>query len=332
MSETATKTVTLTIDGQSVTVPEKTTVWDAAKSVGINIPALCHKEDLRAVGVCRACVVDVKDAGNGRPERLLAASCLRECADKMVVETESERAARSRKTLVEMLLAEHPRPCRRHEETRNCEPELLGAKYGILYPNYTPRAYTKGTDFTNCSIAIDHSGCIVCDRCVRACSEVAGNFVIGRMGKGSLTSISFDDNKPMGGSSCVNCGWCMVSCPTGAITYSGGKPPELKTGSPLSAVEIKKIPLFEKVSVEFLKRSEGAVVVRNFKKGEVICRQGEFGSTAYYIDSGSVDVFVETDLSHVKTKQSSGFFKRMTSLLLSREEDERKEEGAKKYI
>src|SRR3712207_1338171 len=118
------------------------------------------------------------------------------------------------------------------------------------------------------------------------------NEVIGRMGKGSLTTISFDNNKPMGGSSCVNCGWCMISCPTGAITYSGGVPGTVTDdrgnpiGAPLTAAETKQIPLFSRISIEFLRRSEGAVVVKQFNKGEVICRQGEFGDTAFYIDSG----------------------------------------------
>src|SRR5262245_13075165 len=120
------KPLTLTIDGRSATVAPGTTIWEAARSLGIAIPALCHKEDLRAIGVCRACVVDITDAGNGRPERLLAASCLRECADKMVVSTASDRAEQSRKTLVELLLAEHPRPCARHAQTKDCELELVG--------------------------------------------------------------------------------------------------------------------------------------------------------------------------------------------------------------
>lgn len=325
-------TVTLSIDGRAVTVPRGTSLWEAARQSGIAVPALCHKEDLRPVGVCRACVVDITDAGNGRGDRLLAASCMRECADKMVVQTASERAERSRKTLVELLLAEHPRPCKRHAESHDCELELLGEKYGITDPGYTPRAYSKGTDLSNFSLAIDHGACILCDRCVRACSEVAENYVIGRMGKGGLTSISFDDNQPMGHSSCVNCGWCMTSCPTGAITYSGGAPTKLPEGQPLTADDLKKMPLFSRISAEFLKRSEGAVVLRQFKKGEIICRQGEYGSTAFWIDSGAVDIYLETTMSHVRTKQVDGLFKRMTSLLLPRDQDTRVEEGERRYI
>jgi CRP-like cAMP-binding protein/formate hydrogenlyase subunit 6/NADH:ubiquinone oxidoreductase subunit I len=326
------KTLTVTIDGQTVTVPEKTTIWEAARRAGVAIPALCHKEDLNPVAVCRVCVVDVVDNGGGRAEGLLPASCARECSDKMKINTKSERAETTRKTLVEMLLAEHPRPCARHARDHDCELELLGEKYQITEPIYTGRNYSKGKDPSNFSISIDHSACILCDRCVRACTDVAQNEVIGRMGKGNLTSISFDDNKPMGQSSCVNCGWCMVSCPTGAITYSGGIGAKLPVGQALPVEELKLFPIFSKVSSQFLERCGGAVVRREFKKGEVICRQGEFGSTAYYIISGTVDIFLEGERSHIRTKAEGGMFKKVSSALKTRGEDNRKDEGSKRFI
>jgi CRP-like cAMP-binding protein/Fe-S-cluster-containing dehydrogenase component len=326
------KTITVQIDGRSVTVPEKTTIWEAARRAGINIPALCHKEDLNPVAVCRVCVVDIEDNGSGRAENLLPASCTRECVDKMKIRIDSDRAETARKTLVELLMAEHPRPCARHERDHDCELELLAEKYKIVEPLYTPRNYSKGQDASNFSIAIDHSACILCDRCVRACTDVAHNNVIGRMGKGNLTSISFDDNKPMGQSSCVNCGWCMVSCPTGAITYSGGIGAKLPVGRPLEVEEIKHFPIFAKVSSQFLSRCGGGVVMREFKKGEMICRQGEFGSTAFYIVDGTVDIFLETDMAHVRTRAEGGLFKRVTSLLRPRTEDRRMEEGEKRFI
>ena len=333
-----TKAVTVMIDGHIVSVPEGTTIWEAARQAGIAIPALCHKEDLNPVAVCRACVVDVQDNGAGRAEPLLAASCTRPCAQNMRVSTSSPRVQEARRTLIELLLAEHPRPCRRHAETHDCELELLAEKYATGEPLYTPRNFSKGTDFSNFSIAIDHSACILCDRCVRACSDVAHNFVIGRTGRGSLSSISFDDDRKMGDSSCVNCGWCMVSCPTGAITYGGGAKTEVKDdagrklGTPLSAEEIRQIPLFSGINIQFLKRSEGAVVVRQFGKGEVICRQGEFGDAAFYIDDGEVDIFLDTPMSHVRTKGAGGLFKRVKSLLIAREHDKRREQDDRRFV
>lgn len=333
----ATKMVSLTIDGKPVTVPEGTTLFDAAATVGIAIPVLCHKPGLPQVGVCRVCAVEVKNKapdGKLNPERVFAAACMRTCADNMVVTTTGDkRVDDARRTIVEMLLAEHPQPCQRHKDHHDCELELLGEQLGITKPVFTPRAYSKGTDDSNPTIFIDHSACIVCDRCVRACAAVE-NFVIGRMGKGAVTSISFDDNKPMGDSSCVSCGECMINCPTGAITYAAGVNPNLQVpGSKvLTVAELQQIPMFARISSNFLARSEGAVVRRKLKKGELLCRQGEFGSTAYYIESGSVDVYLETDLSHVKTRHERGLFNRVKSFLLPREQDAREEERDLRYI
>ncbi len=121
------KTVTVKIDGKDVTVPEGTTIWDAAQSLNIPIPVLCHKPPMTPIGVCRACVVEVKGA------RVFAASCVRPCENNMEITTTSERLENSRKTLVELLLSDHPVPCARHQETHSCELELLGEKLGVLH-------------------------------------------------------------------------------------------------------------------------------------------------------------------------------------------------------
>lgn len=353
MTATATKQVELTIDGKKLSVPEGTTIFEAAGLGGTHVPVLCHKPGMQPVGVCRVCAVQVqmtqKDGTVGPPGRVYTAACMKACEQGMVVTTgvgaldnpaskpEEKRIESARKTLVEMLLAEHPQPCERHKESHDCELELLGEKFGIalgsgVKPVFTPRAYSKGTDFSNPQIAIDHSACIVCDRCVRACSNITFN-VIGRMGKGSLTTISFDNNLPMGDSSCHNCGECMINCPTGAITYSGGVPTQLPYGSPLTAEQLKEIPMFAKISSNFLQRSEGAVVRRLLRKGEVLCRQGDFGSTAYYIESGKVDIYLDTSNSHVQTRQESGgLFKKVTSLLMGRDEKRREGMSTQRYI
>jgi CRP-like cAMP-binding protein/Pyruvate/2-oxoacid:ferredoxin oxidoreductase delta subunit len=334
------KLVDVEIDGKRQAVPEGSTIVEAAAGMGITIPVLCHKPGMAPVGVCRVCAVQVqmrqKDGTVGPPGRVYTAACMKTVDPGMVVTTgvgasvgatanpDAKRVESARKTLVELLLSEHPVPCERHKDSHDCELEVLGEKLGLLgKPVFTPRAYSKGTDFSNPQIAIDHSACILCDRCVRACATATFN-VLGRMGKGSLTSVSFDNNQPMGDSSCHNCGECMINCPTGAITYSGGAPTRLEVGTPLTVEQAKQLPLFEKISSAFLSRSMGGIVRRTFKKGEVICRQGEFGSTAFYIESGKVDVYLDTSMSHIRTKdEGGGFFKRVTSLLMPRHEQPR---------
>ncbi|HMC31997.1 MAG TPA: 2Fe-2S iron-sulfur cluster-binding protein, partial [Candidatus Angelobacter sp.] len=204
-------TVTLTIDGKEVTVPAGTTIFDAARMNGVHIPVLCHQQNETPVGVCRMCVVDVN-------QRTYAAACIRAADPGMVVRTHSQPVREARKTLLEMLIADHPTPCVRQQRTADCELEKLAHEYGVSHSRYPVREVSRGQDDSSLTILVDHAACILCDRCVRACSDLRHNFVIARQGKGYDAGISFDMDDPMGSSSCVSCGECMVSCPTGALT------------------------------------------------------------------------------------------------------------------
>jgi formate dehydrogenase major subunit len=228
--------VTLTIDDRTVSVPAGTTIWEAARENGIDIPALCHSPRLRPVGVCRMCVVDVGG-------RVLAASCVRPCEDGMAVHTATEKVEKQRKVLTALLLADHPVPCAKELTTKDDELDALGRRYGLIsefgirnsdFQNnsvtdvllretsiHTPQSEIrnpKSKDLSSPVIAVDHQACILCDRCVRACDEVQCNEVIGRTGKGYATRIGFDLDNPMGKSTCVSCGECVAACPTGALT------------------------------------------------------------------------------------------------------------------
>src|SRR5436309_6380379 len=206
------KEVTLTIDEQKVTVPAGTTIFDAARMNGIPIPTLCHQQNETPVGVCRVCVVDVG-------ARVYGAACIREAENNMVVKTGSDKVKAARKTLVELLMADHPSPCAREQQSGDCELETLAKSYSVGTPRFSKRLTPPHQkDASSLSIMVDHSACILCDRCIRGCSEIRHNFVIARQGKGYAAAIGFDTDEPMGSSSCVSCGECMVSCPTGALT------------------------------------------------------------------------------------------------------------------
>ncbi len=301
--------VQLTIDGLPVSVPAGTTVFDAARMHGIPIPTLCHQQNETPVGVCRVCVVDVGG-------RVLAASCVRPAENRMVVSTNSDKVLQARRTLIELLMADHPSPCARQRQSNDCELETLARLEGIHEPRFPKKLSPRGQDNSSLVIAVDHEACILCDRCIRGCDEIRHNDVLGRRGKGFWAGIAFDQNPPMGNSSCVSCGECMVSCPTGALTNKSIVKTVLP-GEPVGVDELQQLTYFQKVSGTFLELNRNAVVRRHFKQGEIICREGEYGSTAFYILEGQAQVFLATPLAHSKSDSgASGFFGKLTSRLL----------------
>jgi CRP-like cAMP-binding protein/Fe-S-cluster-containing dehydrogenase component len=329
MSPTTTTLVELTIDGKPVQVPAGTTVYDAARLNGLTIPTLCHLQHQTPVGVCRLCVVDTG-------ARVLSASCVRPVEPSMKVSTNSEKVLAARKTLLELLMADHPSPCARQQHSGDCELETLAKQAGVSVPRFARRTTSRGVDDTSLAIAVDYDACILCDRCIRGCDEIKSNFVLGRMGKGYFAGIAFDLNAPMGDSTCISCGECMVSCPTGALTSKGVVGTAISPGADsqtFSAEELRRLPVFAGVSGTFLELNRGAIVKRRFRKGEVICREGEFGSTAFYIVEGQAQVAISSLIAHVKTQGGAkGFFKRLTSVLVGREEDKREEEARDRTI
>jgi CRP-like cAMP-binding protein/Fe-S-cluster-containing dehydrogenase component len=330
MSTTSTMPlIELTIDGKPVQVPLGTTVFDAARLQGITIPTLCHLQSQTPVGVCRLCVVDTG-------ARVLSAACVRPAEAGMKVSTNSEKVLSARKTLLELLMADHPSPCVRQEHSGDCELETLAKAAGVSALRYPRRTLSRGIDDSSLAIAVDHDACILCDRCIRGCDEIKNNFVLGRMGKGYSAGIAFDLNSPMGDSTCISCGECMVSCPTGALTNKGTAGTAFVSvgdAQQLSAEELHKLPVFAGVSGTFLELNRGAIVKRRFRKGEVICREGEFGSTAFFIVEGQAQVSISTPIAHVKTQGGAqGFFKRLTSTLVGREQDKREGETRDRTI
>lgn len=330
MGDTTTDgTIELTIDGSTVCVPAGTTVFDAARMQGIAIPTLCHLQNETPVGVCRLCVVDTG-------ARVLTAACVRPVEPGLKVVTKSEKVLAARKTLLELLMADHPSPCARQTNSGDCELETLAAAAGLGEPRFTQRTVSRGRDDSSLSIAVDHDACILCDRCIRGCDEVRNNFVLGRMGKGYAADVAFDLNSPMGESTCISCGECMVSCPTGALTNKGAVGTTISAGAGgqgFEAEELLKIPVFRGVSGTFLELNRGAIVKRRFGKGELICKEGEFGSTAFFILEGQARVSISSPMAHVKTQGGAkGFFKRLTSTLTPRESDKRDEEARDRTI
>jgi formate dehydrogenase major subunit len=203
--------IELTIDGVKVKVPEGTTIWEAARARGVEIPVLCHDPRMAPVGVCRMCVVDTG-------ERTLAASCVRACQPDMQVQTATPEVESHRRMLTELLMSDQPSAERDPKESTLGGNALIAlARHYNAWGQRLPRSDGRGDDASSAVIAVDHQACILCDLCIRACDDLQNNEVIGRTGKGHHTRIAFDLDLPMGDSTCVSCGECAAVCPTGAL-------------------------------------------------------------------------------------------------------------------
>src|SRR5262249_31201091 len=305
-------------------IPRPTTIFDAARvlyheklDAPIPIPTLCHREYMDPVGVCRVCVVQVsmfkKRTGKVEVGRKLVPACQHRVEKTMIVDTVASpdekakaRLASAVKTLTELLMTDHPSPCAKEKQNPgDCELEALARQYGGAQSRLARRELALPRD-ESLVIAVDHDACILCDRCVRGCDVIKENHVIGRMGKGFTARIAFDLDVPMGSSSCVACGECMVSCPTGALTNLGIVEARLPEGKTVAAEELYTHPIaeirqaFQGVARPFLNWNSRAVVRRQYRKGQLICREGENGSTAFLIEKGEVDIYIRTPAQHVE--------------------------------
>ncbi len=207
------KMITFSLDGQDVTVPNGTTIWEAAHGRGLVIPHLCHKPatGYRPDGNCRACMVEVEG------DRTLVASCIRVATDGMVVRTDTERATKSRAMVVEMLMADQPSRDKAHDASSHFWE--MAAANGVSESRF-PAIEAKRVpllDDSHVAMNVNLDACIHCNLCVRACREVQVNDVIGMAGRGHDAQIVFDIDDPMGASTCVACGECVQACPTGAL-------------------------------------------------------------------------------------------------------------------
>jgi Fe-S-cluster-containing dehydrogenase component len=341
--------IKLTIDGQEIEMnriiraydamdrrvpPRRTTVYDAVnelyrksgaaqqggavnpadEALGANrpVPVLCHREHMRPAAVCRVCMVELK----GAPR--LVAACHQPIEPGMVVSTirTSPRVQKATSVVTELLLADHQSPEGSWRQSGEDELKLLQHRFNLPGSRFASDGIDRGQDDSSPVISVDHNACILCDRCVRACNEVKENGVLARMNKGYSARIAFDLNDPMGESSCVACGECMISCPTGALSNRmvinvelDQKPAGEQRRSSGEIVEPQYLlqhPLFKDISLPFLVWNRNAILRRTYKKGDVVCREGEFGATAFIIESGKFDVHINSAKGGAAAKPSGG--------------------------
>ncbi|HMM22830.1 MAG TPA: NADH-dependent [FeFe] hydrogenase, group A6 [Selenomonadales bacterium] len=203
--------VNITIDGKKIQVPKTATVLEAAQSAGITVPTLCYHPELRPEGACRVCMVEVEGA------RSLVASCVYPVNEGMVVRTSTAAVRDARKTVVELLLANHPQDCLSCQRNLNCELQTIAADLGIRKIRFEGEKKHYPLDANNPSLVRDQDKCILCGRCIRACSERQGVHVYSFVNRGFNTTVSPAFNEGLEEAPCTFCGQCASVCPTAAI-------------------------------------------------------------------------------------------------------------------
>jgi formate dehydrogenase major subunit len=210
----STKMVTLTIDGQDVTVPEGTSIMRAAAEMGTKVPKLCATDSIEAFGSCRLCAVEI-EGRRGTP-----ASCTTPVENGLKVWTQTGKLAKLRRNIMELYISDHPLDCLTCPANGNCELQdmagvvgLREVRYGFKGENHLDAV----KDESNPYFTFDASKCIVCSRCVRACEEVQGTFALTIDSRGFASTVSPGQKEDFLGSECVSCGACVQACPTATL-------------------------------------------------------------------------------------------------------------------
>ena len=204
--------VNLTIDGRRIQAPAGSTVLEAARAAGIYIPTLCYHPDLRPEGACRLCMVEASGA------RTLVASCVYPVSEGMVVKTNTNKVREARKTVIELLLTNHPKDCLCCQKNGDCELQKIAADLGVRKMRFEGgETKTHTIDNSNPTLVRDQEKCILCGRCIRVCRDVQGMNVYSFAGRGFNTIVSTAFEQDLLHAECSYCGQCANVCPTAAI-------------------------------------------------------------------------------------------------------------------
>ncbi len=205
--------INVKINGIAVSVPKGSTVLEAARAAGVEVPTLCFMKEKNEIGACRICMVEVNE---GRGFRMVTA-CVYPATDGMEVITNSEKVQKSRKTTLELILSTHEKKCLSCVRSTNCELQKLCRDYGVDEGAFSGFKPEYELDLSTPHLVRDNNKCILCRRCVAVCEEQFVS-VIGANDRGIDTNIGQAFNLSLNNTPCISCGQCTAVCPTGALT------------------------------------------------------------------------------------------------------------------
>jgi len=205
------ETVNIKINGREYTVPKNSTILEAARYAGIEIPTLCYLKDINEIGACRICLVEVVGA------RGLVTACVYPVNEGMEVYTNTPKIRESRRMNLELLLSAHNKKCLSCVRSTSCELQKLCLEYGVEETHFGGAMPESTPDESTAFLVRDNSKCILCRRCVAACRNLQDIGAIGTNDRGFDTHVAPAFEKNLADTSCVGCGQCIVACPTGAL-------------------------------------------------------------------------------------------------------------------
>ncbi len=270
--------VNISIDGKQYLVSSDLTVLEAAKGVGIEIPALCYDPELSVNGSCRLCVVEIEGMKN------LPASCVTKVQEGMKISTHSSKVAEARKIILELILADHPLECMTCQKNGSCLLQKYAYEYQVKESVFVGVKRKYQIEDDNPFIVRDMEKCIRCGKCVKACSEVQGRNIIDFALRGFDTIVTPAFGKTLAGSDCVFCGSCVAVCPTGALTEKN----MIGKGRSFEVEKIKTTCPFCGVGCNFdLNVNNGKIIgvtsnSTSVVNGRHLCVKGRFGTDYIY--------------------------------------------------
>jgi formate dehydrogenase alpha subunit len=268
------KLITITIDGHVISVPKGTTVLEACRKNDIQIPTLCQDPELTLTGSCRLCVVQIEGMRNLPP------SCVTVATEGMIVQTQNPKVRAARKTILELLVANHPLDCMTCQKMGNCSLAEYAYEYGATGELYQGEQRSLPIDSGNPFILRDPNKCISCGKCIKACTEIQGKSILDFSFRGFDTQVGPAFNLPYHESACDFCGSCVSVCPVGALTEKH----MIGMGRPWEVTKVQTTCPFCGTGCNFdLNVKDGKVIGVTSNpdapvNGKALCVKGRFGT------------------------------------------------------